>query len=59
LANVTQISYTNLSSRFQCRERLEWDFYAALGQGADSHPPSSFQCRERLEVDFYKVPESG
>jgi hypothetical protein len=39
---------------FQCRERLEVDFYAQVG-GARGTVAAGFQCRERLEVDFYQL----
>ena len=37
-----------LARMFQCRERLEWDFYmqAETGLNVKLNP---FQCRERLE----------
>ena len=38
---------------FQCRERLEWDFYKGSPSQTVSSLANPFQCRERLEWDFY------
>ena len=42
---------------FQCRERLQEDFYllltaAKLAWGAEEAHAQTFQCRERLHEDF-------
>ena len=37
---------------FQCRERLDWDFYAYTAADL-SEEEADFQCRERLDWDFY------
>ena len=43
---------------FQCRERLEWDFYLPVGTRTVPLWTHWFQCRERLEWDFYQVVEN-
>ncbi len=44
---------------FQCRERLEWDFYYLDGRRLDQGQVREFQCRERLEWDFYVIAYSA
>ena len=38
---------------FQCRERLQEDFYGANAQEVSTQ--NRFQCRERLQEDFYRA----
>jgi uncharacterized CHY-type Zn-finger protein len=55
--NVIACDVRKCNGTFQCRERLEVDFYDVTlkeKQEAARKNVLAFQCRERLEVDFYQ-----
>ena len=51
------ITSTTAKNAFQCRERLEWDFYVVEATDTKGKVFKAFQCRERLEWDFYSPTE--